>query len=283
MSYPSVIHHRHHYHHQNSTSTSTSSLPFNPFSSLHSKDTAAAGSYVGVITVTSFFLWYRPIYLGYKKEGGLALFFCECDGVSRVSRVRGFCLPFEVERLDAGDPKTGSRIESEYGKADPDLDGATCSVLRSLLLLWRVALVVLALVSVGGFGRSGIEAQHVNFYFFFRSMLIGIPCTFLSYRLDPKSPQTAKLYHHYYPTATGSAGLINTISMFSQTHIVAGVFGIISSVGWAVQVLFGGWLYKSVWDFKNNNEGISFQNVSRGGVGLRRRPGSWLDGRANFV
>ena len=127
------------------------------------------------------------------------------------------------------------------------------------------------------------SAQLINFYFCFRSMLIGIPCTFLSYRLDPKSPQTAKLYHHYYPTATGSAGLINTISMFSQTHIVAGVFGIISSVGWAVQVLFGGWLYKSVWDFKNNNEGISFQNVSRGGVGLRRRPGSWLDGRANFV
>jgi hypothetical protein len=41
------------------------------------KDTAAAGSYTFVITVTSFFLWYRPIYLGYKKEGGLALFFCK--------------------------------------------------------------------------------------------------------------------------------------------------------------------------------------------------------------
>ena len=41
------------------------------------KDTAASGSYVGVITVTSFFLWYRPIYLGYAKENGLALFFCE--------------------------------------------------------------------------------------------------------------------------------------------------------------------------------------------------------------
>jgi hypothetical protein len=44
---------------------------------LRRKDTAAAGSYTFVITVTSFFLWYRPIYLGYKKEGGLALFFCE--------------------------------------------------------------------------------------------------------------------------------------------------------------------------------------------------------------
>ena len=44
---------------------------------LRRKDTAAAGSYTFVITVTSFFLWYRPIYLGYKKEGGLALFFCK--------------------------------------------------------------------------------------------------------------------------------------------------------------------------------------------------------------
>lgn len=41
------------------------------------KDTAASGSYLFVITVTSFFLWYRPIYLGYAKENGLALFFCE--------------------------------------------------------------------------------------------------------------------------------------------------------------------------------------------------------------
>lgn len=43
----------------------------------HRKDTAASGSYVGVITITSFFLWYRPIYLGYAKENGLALFFCK--------------------------------------------------------------------------------------------------------------------------------------------------------------------------------------------------------------
>lgn len=44
-----------------------------------SKDTAASGSYVGVITITSFFLWYRPIYLGYAKENGLALFFCKLN------------------------------------------------------------------------------------------------------------------------------------------------------------------------------------------------------------
>lgn len=49
----------------------------NPGHAHRRKDTAAAGSYTFVITVTSFFLWYRPIYLGYKKEGGLALFFCK--------------------------------------------------------------------------------------------------------------------------------------------------------------------------------------------------------------
>lgn len=52
--------------------------------------------------------------------------------------------------------------------------------------------------------------------------------------------------------------------MLSQSHVLSGVFGVITSVGWAVQTVFGGWLYKRVWDFKNNNEGISFQNVSRG-------------------
>ncbi|WVN86168.1 uncharacterized protein L203_101329 [Cryptococcus depauperatus CBS 7841] len=62
--------------------------------------------------------------------------------------------------------------------------------------------------------------------------------------------------------STGSAGLINTISMFSQGHILAAVFGIISSVGWACQVLGGGFLYKRVWDFKNGNSDISMQNAT---------------------
>lgn len=46
--------------------------------------------------------------------------------------------------------------------------------------------------------------------------------------------------------ATGSAGLINTISMLSQGHIAAGVLGVITSVGWAFQTFAGGWLYKTV-------------------------------------
>ncbi|KAJ9109180.1 hypothetical protein QFC21_000509 [Naganishia friedmannii] len=62
--------------------------------------------------------------------------------------------------------------------------------------------------------------------------------------------------------ATGSAGLINTISMLSQGHIAAGVLGVISSVGWAFQTFAGGWLYKTVWDFKNNHEGLNFANAT---------------------
>ena len=46
--------------------------------------------------------------------------------------------------------------------------------------------------------------------------------------------------------ATGSAGLINTIGMFTQGHILAAIFGTISTVGWAFQVLGGGFLYKRV-------------------------------------
>ncbi|KAI5452034.1 hypothetical protein NCC49_001330 [Naganishia albida] len=123
------------------------------------KDTAASGSYVGVITITSFFLWYRPIYLGYAKENGLALFF---------------------------------------------------------------------------YAYFFFAGWHLLFSLY---MFIGIP-------------------------STGSAGLINTISMLSQGHIAAGVLGVISSVGWAFQTFAGGWLYKTVWDFKNNHEGLNFQNAT---------------------
>ncbi|WWC90432.1 uncharacterized protein L201_005367 [Kwoniella dendrophila CBS 6074] len=62
--------------------------------------------------------------------------------------------------------------------------------------------------------------------------------------------------------STGSAGLINTIGMFTQGHILAAVFGIISTVGWAFQVLGGGFLYKRVWDFKNGNGDISMENAT---------------------
>ncbi|GFZ51897.1 hypothetical protein JCM24511_09666 [Saitozyma sp. JCM 24511] len=62
--------------------------------------------------------------------------------------------------------------------------------------------------------------------------------------------------------STGSAGLINTISMFSKSHILAGVFGALSSVGWILQAAGGGILYKRIWDFKNGNGDITFQAAS---------------------
>lgn len=55
----------------------------------HRKDTAASGSYIPVITLTSFFLWYRPIYLGYAKDNGLALFFCEWSSSNTARLDRG--------------------------------------------------------------------------------------------------------------------------------------------------------------------------------------------------
>lgn len=83
-------------------------------------------------------------------------------------------------------------------------------------------------------------------------MAVGIPCKL---RFDRMSPSLQ--------VATGSAGLINTISMFTQGHIVAGVFGILSSIGWILQAGGGGLLYKKVWDFKNNNADITFAEVRR--------------------
>ncbi|KAJ9125536.1 hypothetical protein QFC22_000497 [Naganishia vaughanmartiniae] len=153
------------------------------------KDTAASGSYIPVITLTSFFLWYRPIYLGYAKDNGLALFFCRFSSLA----------PFTWN-----DVKIASLTMSSSG--------------RRLLLFRGMASSVFALTYI----------------------LIG--------------PSTS--------TATGSAGLINTISMLSQGHIAAGVLGVISSVGWAFQTFAGGWLYKTVWDFKNNHEGLNFANAT---------------------
>ncbi|KAK4686601.1 secretory carrier-associated membrane protein, partial [Tremellales sp. Uapishka_1] len=124
-------------------------------------DTAAAGGYVPVIGIASFILWYRPIYLGYKRLGS-----------------RGMAFFFYIFFLFAG--------------------------------------------------------FHLAFSIY---MAIGIP-------------------------STGSAGLINTISMFSQAHILAGVFGVISSVGWILQAAGGGLLYKRVWDYKNGNSEINFQEAT---------------------
>ncbi|WVW85317.1 hypothetical protein I302_107355 [Kwoniella bestiolae CBS 10118] len=124
-------------------------------------DLASSISYVVVIGLASFILWFRPIYLGYCRT-----------------------------------------------------EGKTMAVFFYIYFLF------------GGF--------HLLYSIY---MLVGIP-------------------------STGSAGLINTIGMFTQGHILAAVFGTISTVGWAFQVLGGGFLYKRVWDFKNGNGDISMENAT---------------------
>lgn len=49
--------------------------------------------------------------------------------------------------------------------------------------------------------------------------------------------------------STGSAGLIQTIGMFSQGHIVAGVLGTIASTGWALQGVGNAIYYRMVGPF----------------------------------
>ena len=46
--------------------------------------------------------------------------------------------------------------------------------------------------------------------------------------------------------SSGSAGLINLISRFATGHILAGVFCVLSTVGWALQGLAVLWMYKNV-------------------------------------
>lgn len=47
--------------------------------------------------------------------------------------------------------------------------------------------------------------------------------------------------------ATGSAGLINTISAFGRGSIITGVFGIIATTGWAALAFGNAWMWKAVW------------------------------------
>ncbi|ELU44821.1 polyadenylate-binding protein [Rhizoctonia solani AG-1 IA] len=49
--------------------------------------------------------------------------------------------------------------------------------------------------------------------------------------------------------STGSAGLINTVASFSRggSGIVAGVLGIIATVGWTLQGVGNGWYYREIW------------------------------------
>ena len=49
-----------------------------------------------------------------------------------------------------------------------------------------------------------------------------------------------------HSTSTGSAGIIQTIQRFSHGAIVAGILGVIATVGWAVQGLGNAFYYRQV-------------------------------------
>lgn len=71
-------------------------------------------------------------------------------------------------------------------------------------------------------------------------MVIGIPRSVPSLRLPRPSYLTDSLH------STGSAGLINTISMYNRGAIVAGILGTVTSVGWALQGLGQAFYYRQV-------------------------------------
>ncbi|KAI0035913.1 scamp family-domain-containing protein [Vararia minispora EC-137] len=51
--------------------------------------------------------------------------------------------------------------------------------------------------------------------------------------------------------STGSAGLIQTISRFSGGSLVAGILGIITTVGWTLQGVGLGFYYRQIWQHHN--------------------------------
>ncbi|EGN93248.1 hypothetical protein SERLA73DRAFT_145753 [Serpula lacrymans var. lacrymans S7.3] len=51
--------------------------------------------------------------------------------------------------------------------------------------------------------------------------------------------------------STGSAGLIQTIQMFSGGHIAAGVLGLIATIGWVLQGAGSGFYYRQIWSHHN--------------------------------
>ncbi|KAK1228425.1 hypothetical protein PQX77_008563 [Marasmius sp. AFHP31] len=110
------------------------------------KDVGSSIGYIFVITITSFLLWYRPIYNGYMKEQSLYyyLYFFFC----------GFHLLFSIY------------------------------------------------------------------------MIIGIP-------------------------STGSAGLIQTVQMFSNRHWAAAVLALIATIGWFIQGLGNAFYYKQIYAHHN--------------------------------
>ncbi|GAA5830245.1 hypothetical protein JCM11251_001282 [Rhodosporidiobolus azoricus] len=63
--------------------------------------------------------------------------------------------------------------------------------------------------------------------------------------------------------SSGSAGLINLISRFANGHIVAGVFCVLATVGWAMEGLAFLWMYKNVWAHSHGEQGHSLAQAKQ--------------------
>lgn len=63
--------------------------------------------------------------------------------------------------------------------------------------------------------------------------------------------------------STGSAGLINTIQMFTSGHIVAAIFGTIATVGWTVQGLGNAFYYRQVGILQSISTGFCYSMNER--------------------
>lgn len=55
---------------------------------------------------------------------------------------------------------------------------------------------------------------------------------------------------------------------FIGGHILPGIFGVFSSIGWIMQLVGGLVLWKLVWNFKRNNADINFANAKAEFSGL---------------
>ena len=109
---------------------------------------------------------------------------------------------------------------------------------RYLFFLLRVALGVQPVyVSFSPSRSPGLPRTDMNG----RCRFLGIP------RYSPPFPFcTVLLFVTLILVSTGSAGIIQTIQRFSHGALVAGVLGIVATVGWAVQGLGNAFYYRQV-------------------------------------
>ncbi len=66
--------------------------------------------------------------------------------------------------------------------------------------------------------------------------------------------------------SSGCAGLINLIKEFISGHIVAAVFCVIATVGWAIQGLGSIWMYKQIWAHSHGEQGHTCKRSKRRSV-----------------